>query len=60
MYIDLDALLPQHQYLLLVDPEKLREGPLANTQVWASKTEAARSAKEKVDEAGTMGVAGPN
>ena len=28
-----DDLLHQHQYLLLVDPEKLGEGPLANKQV---------------------------
>ena len=55
LYTDPDELLPQHQHLLLVDPAKLGEGPLVNKQVWISKMEAAKSAKEKVDEEGDRG-----
>ena len=50
LYTDPDELLPQHQHLLLVDPAKLGEGPLVNKQVWIAKMEAAKAAKEKVDE----------
>ena len=55
MYTNPDELLPQHQYLLMVDPAELGEGPLANKQVWISKMEAERLAKEKVDETGSRG-----
>ena len=34
----------------MVDPAELEEGTLANKQVWISKLEATRSAKEKVSE----------
>ena len=56
MYTNPDELLPQHQHLLLMDPEELGEGPLANKQTWILKMEAARLAKEKVDEGRTRGV----
>ena len=49
MHTDPDELLPQHQHLLLVDPKKLEEGPLSNKQVWISRMEAAKLAKEKVN-----------
>ena len=55
MYTDPDELLPQHQHVLMVNPSELREGPLSNKQVWISKIEATRLAKEKVNETGTRG-----
>ena len=56
MYNCQDELLTQHQYIFIVDPKELGEGPLANKQVWISRMEAARLAKEKVDETGITGV----
>ena len=50
MYTNTDKLLLQHQHLLMVDTSELGEGPLANKQVWILRTEAARLAKEKVNE----------
>jgi hypothetical protein len=55
MYTDPDELLPQHQHLLLMNPAELGEGPLADKQVWIVKMEAARLAKEKVDERRSRG-----
>ena len=56
MYADSDELLPQHQYLLMVDPAELVEGsPLANKQVWILRMEAASLAKEKVNGTGIRG-----
>ena len=42
MYTYPDELLPQHQYLLMVDPLEQGEGPLANKKVWILRIEAAR------------------
>ena len=42
-------MLPQHQYLLLMDQEKLGEGPLSHKQVWISRMEAEILAEEKVN-----------
>ena len=55
MYINPDELLPQHQYWLIVDPEELGEGPSDNKQVWIMRMEAAKLAKENVNETGTWG-----
>jgi hypothetical protein len=55
MYTNPDELLPQHQHLLLMNPAELGEGPLADKQVWIVKMEAARLAKEKVDERRSRG-----
>ena len=58
MYTNPDKILPQHQYLIMVDPAELGEGKLTTKQVWISKMEAARLAKKKVDKAVTKGRGG--
>ena len=55
VYIDPDKILPQHQRLLMVDTAELKDGLLANKQVWIPKTEATSLAKENKNEAGIRG-----
>ena len=55
MYTDPDELFPQYQHLFMVDLSELEEGTLTNKQVWVLKMEAARLAKEKMDETGIRG-----
>ena len=55
MYNCQDELLTQHQYIFIVDPKELGEGPLANKQVWILRMEAAKLVKEKVNEKGMRG-----
>jgi hypothetical protein len=55
MYTDPYELLPQHHHLFLMNPAELGEGPLADKQVWIVEVDAARLAKEKVDERRTRG-----
>ena len=57
IYTKLGNLLPQHKHLLGVESAEPGGGLLANKRVWISMMEAARLAKEKMDEASIRGGA---